>query len=70
MVAVQGCCLVDRQCDFIVCPCVTQIKREQSQGSERGENGEEPVSPTDPNVHPPLNQSVVWGPLVRFQGWF
>jgi hypothetical protein len=44
-----------------------QIKRDQSQGSDKGENGEEPISPTDPNVHPPLNQGVVWGPLVRVQ---
>jgi hypothetical protein len=56
------CC---RLCDGSRVASAAQIKREQSQGSERGENGEEPVSPTDPNVHPPLNQSVVWGPLVR-----
>ena len=42
-----------------------QVKRSQSQGSDRAENGEEPASPLDPNVHPPLNQGVVWGPLVR-----
>lgn len=30
-----------------------------------GQEREQPESPGDPNIHPPLNQSVVWGPLVR-----
>jgi hypothetical protein len=49
-------------------PLAAQVKRSQSQGSDRGENGEEPASPSDPNVHPPLNQGVVWGPLVSVGG--
>lgn len=60
--------MVDRAAAHAMALFAAQIKREQSQGSERGEDGEEPVSPADPNVHPPLNQSVVWGPLVRLCG--
>ena len=49
-----------------------------AEGSGRGgsagggeDDGEEPMSPANPNVHPPLNTGVVWGPLVRAVGvWF
>ena len=47
----------------MVCPS-GQVRDGSASGGARPD-AEQPESPQDPNVHPPLNAGVVWGPLVR-----
>lgn len=38
--------------------------KSETNGAGQEKSMSEPMTPTDPQVHPPLNSDVVWGPLV------
>lgn len=46
-----------------VTPAKADRKNDEDRQEDEGE-GDEPTSPDNPNIHPPLNSDVVWGPLV------